>query len=100
MPVALRTISIQIPAGSGRKSIQGVAVFNSDVLDAVTSLNGFAFRYDDNIGRNVLVNEMDTDVVQISATDVTFRIECNVADESANDSYSGYVTATITAVVV
>lgn len=96
MTVAFRTVSITIPGGSGRKSISGTAIFSSSVLSAGVALNGFALRYDDG-DENVLLVEADTDLISISGNVVNFRVECNLRDNSGTESYSGYVTALITA---
>ena len=96
MTIAFRTVSITIPGGSGRKSIAATALFNSRVLSAGVALNGFLLQYD-NGDRNVLLVEADTDLISISGNTVNFRVECNLSDNSRNDSYSGYVTALITA---
>ena len=96
MTVAFRTVSIEIPGGSERKSIESAAVFSSSVLSAGVALNGFALQYDDN-DENVLLVEADTDLVSISGNTVNFKVECNLRDNSGSESYSGYVTALIMA---
>jgi hypothetical protein len=43
------------------------------------------------------VIEADTDVVSISGNTVTFRVECQYADQNFDDPYSGFVTALVIA---
>ena len=96
MTIAFRTVSITIPGGAGRKSIPGVAVFGSSVLSAGVALNGFFLRYDDSDG-NLFLIETDTDFISLDGNIVNFRVECNLRDSSISKSYSGYITALITA---
>ena len=98
MTVAFETVSITIPGGSGRKSIAGIAVFSSPILNnnVGVALNGFALQYD-NGDHNVLLVEADTDLISVGGNVVNFRVECNLRDNSGNDSYSGYVTALVVA---
>lgn len=96
MSVQFRTVPITIPSGSGRKIIDGVAIFDSDVLSAGVALNGFSLRFD-NRDKRFLNLEADTDFNSISGNTVSFRVECNLANDSGDDPYSGYVTALVTA---
>lgn len=99
MPIDFRTVSITIPQGTGRRSIEGAAVFNSRVLRAGVSLNGFRldFAAPD---RPFNLMEADTDILSINQNTVRFRVECHLADRNFDDPYSGYVTASVTAEVV
>lgn len=98
MSVDFRTVSITIPQGTGRRSIEGAAVFNSRVLRAGVALNGFSLDYA-NSDRNLNIMEADTDILSITQNTVRFRIECQLADKNFDDPYSGYVTAAVTAEV-
>ena len=99
MTVQFRTVSITIPDGKGRKSIEGAAVFSSTVLSAGVALNGFRLDYSDK-DHHITTIEADTDFLSISANTVRFRVECFLADKNQDDDYSGYVTALVTADVV
>ncbi len=93
-----RTVSISIPAGTGRRSIEGSAKFSGTVRNANVALNGFKLDYV-NSDRNINIVEADTDVVSISGSSVTIRVECNYADKNFDDPYQGYVTALVIAEV-
>ncbi len=98
MPVDFRTVSVTIPNGTGRRSIEGAAVFNSRVIRAGVALNGFALDItrDDRPMNRV---EADTDFVSIAHNTVRFKVECSFADKNFDDPYSGYVTALVVAEV-
>lgn len=98
MAIEFRTSSVTIPNGSGRRSITGNATFSSPVVKASVALNGFKLEFASS-DHHINVVEADTDFVSISGNTVTFRVECNYADESQDDSYSGYVTALVIAEV-
>ena len=93
-----RTVSIRIPPGTGRRSIEGTASFGSTVRRASVALNGFKLDYV-NSDHKINIVEADTDIVSISGNRVTFRVECNYADKNFDDSYQGYVTALVIAEV-
>ena len=61
-------------------------------------MNGFKLDYVNSDHPSNVV-EVDTDVVSISGNTVTFRVECNYADQNFDDPYSGYVTALVIAEV-
>lgn len=96
MPVDFRTVTISIPEGTGRRSIEGVAVFNSRVLRAGVALNGFSLNFVAP-DRPFNVIEADTDVLSTTDNTVRFRVECQLADRNFDDPYSGFITALITA---
>ena len=99
MSTDFRTVPVQIPNGKGRKSIEGVAVFNSGVIRAGVALNGF--RLDDSSGdMHLNIVEADTDLLAINGNAVKFHVECLLADKSHDDDYSGYITALVIAEVV
>lgn len=98
MRIDFRTVPVTVPSASGRRTIQGVATFNSQVLRAGVAINGFNLQYSDG-DHNVLAVEADTDLVSISGNAVIFNIQCQLRDNSGNDDYSGYVTALVTAEV-
>ena len=93
-----RTVPIQIPEGTGRRSIEGSATFRAPVRRASVALNGFKFDYV-NSDHHINVVEADTDIVSISDNKVTFRVKCNYADKNFDDPYSGYVTVQVIAEV-
>lgn len=98
MPVDFRTVSITIPAGIGRRRIERVATFGSRVINAGVALNGFNLNFSGQ-DRQLNVVEADTDSPSFSGNTVTFAVECQYADDSANDDYQGYVTALVIAEV-
>lgn len=93
-----RTISLSVPAGTGRRRIQGSVQFGSRVLQAAVALNGFRLDYVDS-DHHINVLEADTDIVSVAGNTVTIRTECNYGDKNFDDRYFGYVTATVIAVV-
>lgn len=93
-----RTISLGVPAGTGRRSIEGSVVFGSRVFQAGVMMNGFKFDYV-NSDHHINTLEADSDIVSISGNTVTIRVECNYADKNFDDPYYGYVTATVIAEV-
>ena len=96
--IDFRTVSLSVPAGRGRRRIQGSVQFDSRVLQAGIALNGFKLDYVDS-DHHINVVEADTDVVSVAGNTVTFRAECNYADKNFDDRYFGYVTATVIAEV-
>ncbi|MCZ6856589.1 MAG: trypsin-like peptidase domain-containing protein [Gemmatimonadetes bacterium] len=93
-----RTISLSVPTGIGRKQIEGSVVFGSTVLQAGVALNGFKLDFV-NSDHHANVVEADTDVLSISGSTVTIRIECEYAAKGFDDPYTGYITATVIATV-
>lgn len=98
MAVEFRTVSIAIPNGKGRRSIEGSATFGSAVASASVALNGFKLDYASR-DHHINVIEADTDIVEISGNQVKFRVECSYADKNFDDKYSGYITALVVAEV-
>ncbi|WP_447970581.1 trypsin-like serine peptidase [Nitrospira sp. M1] len=94
-----RTISLSVPSGTGRRSIEGSTKFNSNVLQAGVALNGYKLDFV-NSDHHINVLEVDTDVVSVSGDTVNVRVECQYADKNFDDAFSGYVTATVIAEVV
>ncbi len=93
-----RTISLGVPSGTGRRSIEGAVTFGSRVFQAGIALNGFKLDFV-NSDHHVNVIEADSDVASISGSTVNIRVECNYADKNFDDAYSGYVTALVIAEV-
>lgn len=93
-----RTVSINIPSGTGRRSIDGTANFGRPVRRAAVALNGFKLDYVSS-DHHINITEADTDIVSISGNAVNFRVECQFADKNFDDPYKGYVTATVIAEV-
>ena len=96
MTLAFRRPTVMIPNGLGRKTITGVATFNSPVLNAAVALNGFKLEYD-NADEQILVVEADTDFVSIVGNDVNYQVQCNLRDDSATETYSGYINLLVIA---
>lgn len=96
MSVDFRAVTITIPQGTGRRSIEGAAVFNSRVLRAGVALNGFSLDFVAP-DRPFNVIESDTDILSINQNTVRFRVECQLADRNFDDPYSGFITALVTA---
>jgi len=100
MPVQFRTPSINIPSGTGRRSITRSEPFGSQVLRAGIALNGFKLDYDIADGDHHLnLMEADSDVVSLSGDTVNYRVEFQLADKNFDDPYSGYITVLVIAEV-
>lgn len=97
MSVEFRTVVVNVPSAAGPRTIQSTAAFGSTVLRAGVALNGFGLAYTND--RNLRVVQADTDIVSIAGSVVTFKVDCDLADNSGNDPYSGFVTALVTAEV-
>lgn len=96
MSVAFQTQSINIPAGTGRRSIESFVTFGSRVNSAAVALNGFKLDFV-NSDHHINITEADSDIVSISGNTVNFRVECDYADQNFDDQYQGYITALIIA---
>jgi hypothetical protein len=101
MPVQFRTPSINIPSGTGRRTITAEQRFvGSQVLGAGVALNGFKLDYDVADGDHHLnLMEADTDVISFSGDKVNYRVEFELADKNFDDPYSGYITVLVIAEV-
>jgi hypothetical protein len=93
---AFRSVSITIPSGSGTKRINSSVTFNSNVRSAAVALNGFNLDYSTS-DHHINVVEADLDIVQISGRTVFIAADTRYADQNFDDSYSGFVTAVVTA---
>lgn len=98
MATDFRNVSIGIPNGTGRRSIEGSATFDSAVQRANIALNGFKLDYV-NSDHHINIVEADTDILSISGNTVNFRIQCNYNDKTFDDPCNGYVTALVIAEV-
>ena len=96
MAVAFKRKSVNIPSGTGRRSVSSSVDFASPVKSAAVALNGFKLDFDSS-DHHINITEADTDIVSISGKTVKFRVECNYADKNFDDKYHGYVTATVMA---
>ncbi|RMG17508.1 MAG: hypothetical protein D6730_23940 [Bacteroidetes bacterium] len=96
MALAFRTVSIAIPSGTGRRSINRSVTFPRPVRTANVVLNGFKLDYV-STDHHINIVEADTDLRSISGNTVTIRFECNYADKNFDDAYRGYVTALVIA---
>lgn len=94
MTVDFRTVSINVPNGTGRRRIFGSTTFPTGVNRAAVTLNGFKADFA-NADHHINVIEADTDLVSVAGGTVTFVVECQYADKNFDDSYSGFVTATV-----
>ncbi len=99
MPVQFLTPSVNIPPGSGRRTISGSVNFTSDVIRAGVALNGFALDFAESGDRHINVVEVDTDVTTILGTTVSFDVECQYADRNFDDPYQGSVSVLVVAEV-
>jgi hypothetical protein len=107
---AYRSVSIPIPSGPGTKRLfrdnnpnttndncpSCFVTFNSNVTTAAVALNGFNLDYS-NSDHHLNVIEADLDIVQISGRTVFIAVDTRYADQNFDDSYSGFVTATVIA---
>ena len=93
-----RLVTVTIPPGTGRRSIERTATFGAPVRRASVALNGFKLDFV-NSDHHINIVEADTDIVSVSGNTVTFRVECNYADKNFDDPYRGYVTALVIAEV-
>jgi hypothetical protein len=91
-----RTQEIAVPSGTGRRSINGTATFGSNVRRANVAVNGFKLDYV-NSDHHINIVEIDTDVVNVSANDVEFRVECDYSDKNFDDPYRGSVSILVIA---
>jgi hypothetical protein len=98
MPTDFRTVSLNIPTGTGRRTINSSVTFNSNVVRAAVVLNGFKLDYA-NEDHHINLLEADTDINTIIGRTVRFRVEANYADKNFDDPYSGFVSATVIAEV-
>lgn len=94
MTVDFRTVSINVPNGTGRRRIFGSTTFPTGVNRAAVTLNGFKADFADD-DHHINVIEVDTDVVNFTGNTVNFVVECQYADKNFDDSYAGFVTATV-----
>jgi hypothetical protein len=95
---AFRSVVINIPSGTGVKEVEKAVTFSSNVTSAVVVINGFKLDYasDDH---EINVIEADVDLDQIVGPTVHIDADTQYADKNFDDSYSGYVTATVIATV-
>jgi len=96
MPTDFRTQTLNIPIGTGRRSLTSSVTFGSRVNRANVALNGYKLDYvsDDH---HINIVEVDTDIVSISGNKVNFRVEFQYSDKNFDDPYQGYVNALIIA---
>jgi len=93
---AFRSVSITIPDGSGSKHIASSVTFDSNVRSAAVVLNGFNLDYSSS-DHHINVIEADVDLVRISGRTVFIDADTQYADHNFDDSYHGWVTATVIA---
>jgi hypothetical protein len=93
---AYRSVSITIPSGPGTKHINSSVTFGSNVRSAAVALNGFNLDYSSS-DHHINVIEADLDIVSISGRTVFIKADTQYADVNFDDSYSGFVTATVIA---
>lgn len=96
MPVDFRTKSVAIPSGRGRRSINDSVTFGSSVKRAGISVNGFKLDYV-TADHHINIVEIDTDIISVTDSTVSFRVECDFADKGLDDDYRGEVHALVIA---
>ena len=96
MPTDFRTQTLNIPAGTGRRSLTGSVTFATRVNSANIALNGYKFDFV-NADHHINIVEVDTDLLGISGNTVNYRVEFEYSDKNFDDAYRGYVTALIIA---
>jgi hypothetical protein len=94
MSVDFRTVNLNIPSGTGRRRIFGSTTFPTEINRAAVTLNGFKTDFA-NADHHINVVEIDTDLVSFAGNTVNFVVEAQYADKNFDDSYSGFVTATV-----
>jgi hypothetical protein len=90
MAIAFRTITLNVPGGSGTKAIPGTAFFDSDVRSAGAAINGFRLDYA-NSDHHINVIEVNSEVIATPGSAVSLRVICQYADQNFDDAYSGRV---------
>ncbi len=93
-----RTVTVRVPRGTGRRSIEATVRFGAPVRRANVALNGFKLDFA-SADHHINIVEADTDLVAIDGNTVRIRVECNYADKNFDDPFSGYVTALVIAEV-
>lgn|SRR5512147_2302305 len=97
MTLAFATGVVEVPNGQGRReNLRSSVTFNSNVNEAIVALSGFRLDFGGEDHR-IDACEVAVERESISGTTVNFRVRCNFADENANDSYSGSISAIIIA---
>jgi hypothetical protein len=97
MPVDFRQVSVNIPAGTGRRTIQSSVRFASTVNRAVVVLNGLKLDYVHSDHHINLLEVATRATAIIDFLTVHFKIEAAYADQNHDDPYRGYVTVTVIA---
>jgi hypothetical protein len=96
MAIEFRRQTIAVPAGTGKRSLKGSAVFSRPVTSAGGAIEGFKFDFlDDDHHINVI--EVDVDVTGTPGNQVEFTVECHYADKNFDDRYEGYVSVLVIA---
>jgi hypothetical protein len=96
MALDFRRRTIQIPNGTGRRSIDDSVTFSSPVRRADVALNGFKLDFASS-DHHINVVEVDADNVAISGNVVHYRVECQYADKNFDDSYNGNIEVLVIA---
>jgi len=90
MAIAFRTVTLDVPGGSGTKVVTGTAFFSTDVRSAATAINGFRLDFA-NADHHINVVEVNSEVIGTPGTAVSLRAICQYADKNFDDAYSGRV---------
>jgi hypothetical protein len=103
--VEFRRAQFNVPPSTGRRTFTSSVNFSSNVIRAEVALNGFDLDFlpsgtTGQVDRHINVVEADTDLVSVSGTTVTVRLECQYADVNFDDPYQGFVGALVIAEVV
>ncbi len=92
MPAEFHAQTVTIPGGSGRKTVADSVTFSSPIVGSSgVAVNGFNLDYSGN-DRRMAGIEVNADRIAAAGNVLTFEVNCNLRDDSGNDSYSGSVT--------
>jgi hypothetical protein len=101
--VAMRfeTATHVFPSGTGPRTISDSVVFSKPVKRAAVALNGWQLQYEPpgSFDHPVSFISADTSLGPIAGNTVDYSVSVRLEDVSANDNYSGFVTALIIAEV-
>jgi hypothetical protein len=98
MPVEFVTQTVSIPAGTGKRMINGSVTTSpgSVIRRAGIAVNGFKLDYV-HADHHINLVEIDTRILDFADNHVNFRVDCHYADKDFNDPYAGYVEVLVIA---
>src|SRR5262245_35179363 len=99
MALAFATPRVDIPAGTGVRTISLIHNFGRTVNSAAAATNGFKLDYatDDH---HINVIEANTAITKVDGSLVTYRVVAQFADKNFDDSFSGFIDILLIADVV